>query len=317
MLVAVIEAPGRIGFEELPTPAPGAGQVLLRLEGCGVCASSLPLFEGREWFEYPRAPGSPGHEGWGVIEALGPDVTGLVVGQRVAAISERAFATHDLVEARAVLPLSPALAGRDVPGEPLACAVNVARRADVQPGQTVAVVGIGFMGALAVRLASRAGARVLALSRRESSLRLAQAMGADQAIVMDDHQRVVREVMQATGGRGCDVTIEAGGAQWPLDLAGEVTRVRGRLVIAGYHQDPRQVNLQLWNWRGLDVINAHERELERYTDGLRRGLALLTAGELDLAPLLTHALPLEELGAALELTRHRPDGFVKAVVRCG
>jgi len=53
--------------------------------------------------------------------------------------------------------------------------------------------------------------------------------------------------------------IEAAGQQWPLDLATELTRERGRLIIAGYHQDgPRQINMQLWNWRGLDVINAHE-----------------------------------------------------------
>jgi len=63
--------------------------------------------------------------------------------------------------------------------------------------------------------------------------------------------------------------IEAVGKQWPLVLAAELVRERGRLVIAGYHQDgPRQVKMQLWNWKGLDVINAHQRDLHQYVSGI-------------------------------------------------
>ena len=66
--------------------------------------------------------------------------------------------------------------------------------------------------------------------------------------------------------------IEAVGKQWPLDLAAELTREGGRLVIAGYHQDgPRQVNMQLWNWRGFDVANAHERDPQVAVRGHARG----------------------------------------------
>ena len=76
--------------------------------------------------------------------------------------------------------------------------------------------------------------------------------------------RPASEGIELTGGRFCDVVIEAVGKQWPLDLAAELAGERGRLIIAGYHQDGlRQVNMQLWNWRGLDVINAHQRDLHR------------------------------------------------------
>jgi threonine dehydrogenase-like Zn-dependent dehydrogenase len=86
-------------------------------------------------------------------------------------------------------------------------------------------------------------------------------------------------------------------------------------VIAGYHQDGlRQVNLQLWNWRGIDVINAHERDPQAYVDGMKRAVDLLVAGVMDPQPLYTHRLPLDRLGEALELTRTRPDGFMKALV---
>ena len=78
---------------------------------------------------------------------------------------------------------------------------------------------------------------------------------------MHDHWQIIERVRELTGGTFCDRVIEAVGKQWPLDLAAELTREGGRLVIAGYHQDgPRQVNMQLWNWRGFDVVNAHERD---------------------------------------------------------
>jgi threonine dehydrogenase-like Zn-dependent dehydrogenase len=109
--------------------------------------------------------------------------------------------------------------------------------------------------------------------------------------------------------------IEAVGKQWPLDLAGELTRERGRLIVAGYHQDgPRQVNMQLWNWRGLDVINAHERDPRRYVDGIRRAVGAVEEGRMDPAPLYTHRYPLDRLQEALEATRDRPEGFMKALV---
>ena len=86
-------------------------------------------------------------------------------------------------------------------------------------------------------------------------------MGAAETIPMHDHWQIIERVRELTGGTFCDRVIEAVGKQWPLDLAAELTREGGRLVIAGYHQDgPRQVNMQLWNWRGFDVANAHERD---------------------------------------------------------
>ncbi len=315
MRAGVIAAPGQAIVEIAPRPDPGPGQVLLRLEGSGVCASSLPLWEGRSWFSYPQAAGAPGHEGWGRIVALGDGVSGLAVGDRVAALTYRAHAEYDVADASAVVPLPASLDGVAMPGEPLGCAVNIFRRSAIEAGQTVAIVGVGFLGALLTRLASHAGARVIAISRRPFALDVARAAGAAETIVMDDHTRIVDEVRRLTDGRWCERTIEAVGLQWPLDLAGEITGERGRLVIAGYHQDGlRQVNLQLWNWRGLDVVNAHERDPRQYVEGIRAAVDLMAARVLDPAPLFTHRFPLEQLGAALELTRRRPDGFLKALV---
>src|SRR5205085_11972014 len=109
MQAGVITAPKQANLQRLEPPAPAAGEVLLRLEGSGVCASSLPLWEGREWFQYPQAPGAPGHEGWGRVEALGPGVQGLRRGDRVAALTYRAHAEYDLADAAATVALPAAL----------------------------------------------------------------------------------------------------------------------------------------------------------------------------------------------------------------
>jgi threonine dehydrogenase-like Zn-dependent dehydrogenase len=205
------------------------------------------------------------------------------------------------------LPASPSRRGRWL-------RLHIFRRADIQAGQTVAIVGIGFLGALLTRLRRR-GRRVIAISRRDFSLEVAREFGAAETIPMTDHTAIISQVKELTGGSFCERVIEAVGKQWPLDLAGELTAERGKLIIAGYHQDgPRQVNMWLWNWRGIDVINAHERDPQVYMDGIREAVEAVASGRLDPSPLYTHRYKLDELAQALDATRDRPMGFLKAII---
>ncbi|MDB5513177.1 MAG: uncharacterized protein JWR08_2660 [Enterovirga sp.] len=315
MHAATLAGPGLIRLDTIARPEPGPNQVRLRLEGCGVCASNLTPWAGPDWMTFPAEPGALGHEGWGTVDALGAGVEGLAVGDRVAALSYKSYAQYDLADAEAVVRLPEALAGQPFPGEPLGCAMNIFRRSGIEAGQTVAIVGIGFLGAILTRLATDAGARVIAISRRPFSLDVARAFGAAETIPMEDHTGIIAHVKELTGGRFCERVIEAVGKQWPLDLAAELTAERGRLIVAGYHQDgPRQVNMWLWNWRGLDVINAHERDPKVYMQGIREAVDAVASGRLDPSPLYTHRFPLSRLDAALDATRDRPDGFLKALI---
>lgn len=315
MRAAVLAAPGEIRIEQAPLPEPGWGEVRVRLEGCGVCASNVEPWAGLPWLTYPGEAGGLGHEGWGTIDSLGPGVEGVSPGERVAALSYRSFAEYDLANADMVVRLPAALDGKPFPGEPLACAFNIFRRSDVRAGQTVAIVGIGFLGAVLTKLASGAGARVIAISRREESLALARHYGAAETFSMDDHGSIIERVKLLTGDSLCERVIECVGKQWPLDLAGELVGFGGRLVVAGYHQDgPRQVNMQMWNWKGIDVINAHERDPQVQLQGLRDAVAAVASGALDPAPLYTHRYPLERLADALDATRDKPSAFVKGLV---
>jgi threonine dehydrogenase-like Zn-dependent dehydrogenase len=315
MRAAVLEAPGAIRIDEVARPAPGPGEVRVALEGCGVCASNLEPWGGNEWTQYPGDPGGLGHEGWGTVDALGEGVAGLSIGDRVAALSYKSFAESDIASADMVVKLPDALGDQPFPGEPLGCAFNIFRRSDIRAGQTVAIIGIGFLGAVLTMLASDAGARVIAISRREESLALARHYGAAETIPMHDHYAIINRVKEITGEALCERVIEAVGKQWPLDLAGELVGFGGKLVVAGYHQDgPRQVSMQMWNWKGIDVINAHERDPKVQLQGVQEAADAVASGRLDPSPLYSHRYTLDQLGDALDATRDKPHGFVKALV---
>src|SRR4051812_1363083 len=155
--------------EVLPQPVvpPAPGHLSVRVLHCGVCASNVAPWMGKPWFTYPLEPGAPGHEATGEIEAIGDEVEGWNIGDRVAYIGERGFAERENVPASGLLRL-PGDLGRDFLGEPLACAMNIFRRAAIQTGDVVAIVGTGFLGRLLKPLILDRGARVITIGRRGS-----------------------------------------------------------------------------------------------------------------------------------------------------
>ena len=314
MRAAVFEGGGRVRMERASRPSPGKGKVRVRLHGCGVCASNLPVWSGRPWFEYPMAPGAPGHEGWGEVDDVGDEVDQWRRGDRVALLSGNAYAEYDVADADALVRLPEEFADVPLPGEPLACAMNIWRRSDIRAGQTVAVVGVGFIGALLIQLARDAGANVIAISRRPFALDVARSCGAGATISTEDRYAAIGAVRELSPG-GCLRVIEAAGEQATLDIASAISAEGGRLIIAGYHQDgPRQVDMQQWNWRGLDVVNAHERDRAVALRGLREAMQALQDRRIDPFPLMTHHCPLDRIDQAFEAMSTRPDGFLKATV---
>lgn len=312
---ATVMRPLMTNVRDVPISRPAENEVRVRLQGCGICASNLPVWEGRPWFHYPLESGSPGHEGWGFIDAVGTRVHDLEVGQRVALMSGHAYAEYDIAGRECVVPLPEELDDEPFPGEPFGCAMNIFERSDIRAGHSVAIVGAGFLGLLLTQLAADAGAHPVVLSHREFALQLALNMEAEEVIATHDDGRDAERALQVTGGHGFDRVIEVTGAQSALDLASAITAEHARLIIAGYHQDGlRQVNMQQWNWRGLDVINAHERSMDRYVSGVQKAIRASLEGRLDPFPLLTHKVSLDSLDRGFALLRERPEGFVKALL---
>lgn len=315
MRSALITAPGQVELQTVSLPEPKADEVRIKLEGSGVCASNLPLWEGRDWFSYPAEAGSPGHEGWGIVDAIGEEVSHLKIGDRVTGLSYHAYAEYDLAKANELVKLPDDLNGFPFPGEALGCAMNIFSRSDIRPGQTVAIVGAGFLGLLLIQLAKAEGARVIAVSSRKFSLHSAVREGADHIVEMDDHFEIIKKVKALTEANFCERVIEATGVEWPLNLACELTSVRGKLIVAGFHQDGmRKINMQLLNWRGIDMINAHERNSQQYLVGIRNAIKAIREKRIDPFPLFTHSFLLKNVEKAFTYLAERPEGFIKALI---
>ncbi|QRR00293.1 MDR/zinc-dependent alcohol dehydrogenase-like family protein [Dyadobacter sandarakinus] len=315
MIAAVLTRPGTFEIQERAVPEISTGEIRIKLEGCGICASSLPLWEGREWFNYPVEAGTPGHEGWGIVDLVGEGVTSVKAGDRVAFLSNKAYAEYDVASEDAVVKLPGVLGNMPFPGEPLGCAMNIFERSHIAAGDTVAIIGMGFLGILLCQLAKSRGAKVIAISKRRFSLEYATRYGADEVVPLTETWEVANKVSEITGGAFCDVVIEATGKQQGIDVATEAVAEGGRMVVAGYHQDGlRQVNLQKWNWKGIDVINAHERKAERYLHGMQQAVAAVVDGTLRPQALFSDIMSIDQLEKGFRMTADRPDGFIKALI---
>jgi threonine dehydrogenase-like Zn-dependent dehydrogenase len=302
-----LRGPREASIADVADLSPAAGEVLLRIGACGVCGSDLNAWRGVGGIEYPLPAGAPGHEIWGHVVALGRGVENLLIGQTVTGLAWNGFAELGVARADHLVVVPADLGDSSVLGEPLACAMNVVRRAALRPGDRLAVVGFGYLAALIVQLLPDELGGWVALSRREDSRALAIRLGAEAAY---DFASVPPDLWDTF-----DVSIEAAGVQQTLDYATWLTGYGGRLVIAGYHADgPRTVNMQSWNWKGIDVINAHERRPEVYLRALREAFDTLASRRVDLASLHTHAWSLDEASEAFCVAETRPPGFIKGLI---
>ena len=316
MIAAVLDKPQSFSLRTTAIPLIKEDEIKIKVEGCGICASSIPVWEGREWFQYPLEAGSPGHEGWGVIEEVGENIMDVQRGDRVAFLSYHAYAEYDVARQGSFVKLPAQLNNKPFPGEPLGCAMNIFERSAISEDDVVAIIGIGFLGALLCQLAKNRGARVIAISRRPFSLGFAQKYGADEIIPLTSSWEVSNKVAEITGNAYCTRVIEATGKQEAIDIATEIVGEGGKMIIAGYHQDGlRQVNMQKWNWKGIDVINAHERDASKYLTGMRSAVDAVAQGIIDPDLLYTDILSLDDLSRGFEMTKSRPNGFMKALVQ--
>ena len=298
------------------TPIPARGEVLMHIRACGVCASELHpwLGEGSD-VRYPRRLG---HEPAGDVVAVGADVTRFKVGDRVTGLSDCAYTDYRAIDEKALLPLPDNVPYEQGLGEPLACLVNAQRRTAVPLASRVAIVGLGFMGLGMLQLVRlRNPGTLVAIDPRWEARKKALEMGATEAYAPDEvpDQYYVTEWQHWPTTRGLDVVIEGSGTQAGLTLASKLVRAHGLLSILGYHQGGmRSVDMEMWNWKAIDVVNAHVRRFNDLMESMRVGLELLASKKLDLASLVTHRYPLSDVDQAYIDMRSKPAGFIKGVV---
>ncbi|MGY1604209.1 alcohol dehydrogenase catalytic domain-containing protein [Geodermatophilus sp. SYSU D00815] len=339
--------PRDLRLEDVAVRAPGPGEVLVAVAYCGVCGSDLhEIADGPHAIPVGRphplsgavAPLTLGHEFSGTVVAVGAGVTGLEPGRPVAVepnyrcgactacregryevcagfgfaglMGDGGMAEHAVVPAYMVRPLPE---GTDLAAaavlEPAAVALHGIRRSTFAAGQTALVVGLGPVGLLVCALLREAGAAgVIGVDPVAARRELARASGVDRALSPDDDVRAAVDAL--TGGDGVHVAFEVVGAQTTADTALAALRTGGELLLLGLTD-----RLVL---PAFDMVNRELRLTTSvgYRDCHDELVALLRAGRLDLAALVTDVVPLADAPAALlAMAAGRTDG-VKTLIRC-
>jgi threonine dehydrogenase-like Zn-dependent dehydrogenase len=189
-------------------------------------------------------------------------------------------------------------------------------RRDPEIGDSVAIVGCGFMGLIMMQVfRARGVGDIIAVDRRDSVLQLAEVLGATHLVNTSEVTDAVSAIKDITGGRGVDIGVEAGGSQATLDLTSQIVRMEGKLEVFGFHQgSPRSVDWGWWNWMAFEIVNGHTRNPAVYVEGVRLGIGMLEQGQLDMKSLVTHRYSLAEINDGFRAAASKPEGFVKGVI---
>ena len=320
---------------ERPTPRPGPGEVLLRVDAASICGTDHHLFTWDTWAADNLVPPRIlGHELAGTVIGIGASVTRVKEGDLVGVEShlfdwtcaqcrrgdmhlcrnlrvigvhvDGGFAEQVVIpEANAVESngLDPAVVALQ---EPMGNAVHAAFAEPIE-GRSVLVTGCGPIGLCAVGIASAAGAAVVIATDTEAyRLELAAAMGADLALDAAD-PATEEQIVAATGGDGVEVVLEMSGAAPALDQALRVVTRGGRISLLGIFGEPPRVDLsELVIMKGLRMHGIYGR---RIYDTWERTQSLLRNG-LDVSPIITHRLSIEDWPQAFELIASRHAGKV-------
>jgi threonine 3-dehydrogenase len=324
---------------ERPVPAPGPGELLLRVEAASICGTDHHLFTWDDWAaENLVPPRILGHELAGTVEAAGTGVTRVREGDLVGVEShlfdwtcaqcrrgdmhlcrnlrvigvhtDGGFAEHVVIpEANAIESngLEPAVVALQ---EPMGNAVHAAFAEPIE-GKTVLVTGCGPIGLCAVGIAKAAGASlVLATDTEPYRLELARTMGAD--VVLDATDAATEDrIGEASGGDGVDVVLEMSGAAPALAQALRVATRGASVSLLGIFGEAPQVDLsELVIMKGVRLHGIFGR---RIYDTWERTQSLLRSGSLDVRPIITHRLDLSEWERAFDLVGSREAGKVVLV----
>jgi L-iditol 2-dehydrogenase len=329
MTAAVLYGKEDVQIETVDVPEIGRGDVLVRVRAALTCGTDVKVFRRGYHARMIVPPALFGHELGGDIVAMGKDVRGFKMGQRVVAANSAPCGTcfycernqenlcQDLLFNNGAyaeyIRIPERIVRRnmyEVPDhvsyqdaalvEPLACVLRGLEESNVRPGDTVAVIGLGPIGMMFVRLAKAvSNARVIAIGRRPQQLQRASRMGADETVLNCDGADVVGPVHEMTGGRGADVVIEAVGLPEVWQLAIKLLRRGG--VVNFFGGCPDGTNLS------LDTNLLHYSELTckasfHHTPALiKKALELVSRGYVGAKDFVNHSEPLTNL---LQVMQH-------------
>ncbi len=340
MMAAVLYGKEDLKIEAVPVPAIGRGDVLVRVKTALTCGTDVKVFRRGYHARMIVPPALFGHELAGDIVAVGENVRGFHVGQRVVAANSApcgecyycrrenenlcedllfnngAYAEfiripsriveRNLYEIPAHVPYQDAALV-----EPLACVLRGLDETGIRPGDTVTVLGLGPIGTMFVRLARVYGARVIAIGRRKSQLDRAASMGASELLTSADGVDLVKKVRDLTAGRGADIVIEAVGQPDAWETALKLLRRGGTVNFFGGCPNESKI--------ALDTSLMHYSEItctasfHHTPKHIRKALDLVIDGQITANDFVNRVEPLTNLLQVLQhLMSH--NGHMKTAI---
>ncbi len=317
-----------IRLDDIPVPEPGLGEARIKVSYSSICATDIeewqygPLFaqsDGPHPISGQELPIVLGHEAAGYVDKLSEDANGLEVGDRVVVndvitcglcfwclrgeqptcpqlCCAGLMANGGLEEfmvwpANALIKLPDNISDREAPLlEPTSVAVHAARRSGVKVGDNVAVIGCGTVGLLTVQAFVAAGARVIAVDIRESSIALAKSLGADDTINSRDEDAHDR-LLQLTEGIGPDIVVETAGASETPRMAINWTRSGGITVLVGIYSATPQLDFNEIVGFQRTVIGS----VAASPGDMAAAVRLVSQGKIRVKDLITTVVPLDRI----------------------
>jgi L-iditol 2-dehydrogenase len=342
MQAAVLYGKEDVRLESVPVPLLGFGELLIRVRTALTCGTDVKVFRRGYHAKMIIPPALFGHEMAGDIVAVGEGITKFRVGQRIVAANSApcdrcffcrhnqqnlcedllfnngAYAEFMRLPERIVRTNTYAipnqLAYKDAAlVEPLACVLRGLHESNVQPGDTIVVMGLGPIGLMFVRLAKWAfGARVIAIARRLEQVDRAVLLGAAEGVLMGNDAAVVSEVHARTGRRGADVVIEAIGHPQAWELATQLVRKGGTINFFGGCPTGTKVGLN------TDLLHYSEitckATFHHTPDHIRRALEVISDGTVSASHFVNHEEPLSRLPQVLRDLAHHRNGQIKTAI---
>ncbi|MBN7813382.1 alcohol dehydrogenase catalytic domain-containing protein [Algoriphagus sp. H41] len=315
---------------------PKKGEVRIKVAYSGICGTDVHIYHGM-MDKRVSIPQTIGHEMSGVIDAMGEEVEGFQVGDKVVVrpLDDRLVQPSDKGFNHICEKLK--FIGIDSPGsmqqywnipafvlhklkpetdlklaaliEPLSVAVHDVRMSGLEAGETAVVLGGGPIGLLVAMVAKEAGAKVIISEVNETRIKMAADFGLQA--VNPTKTDLVQYVREETEGRLADVVFEVAGVQPALDVMTEVAGIRGRIVMVAIHGQKKPVDLFKFFWKELKLIGARVYEKEDY----EKAITLVTANELPFGKMITDVQPLSKIQEVFESIDKNPEGL-KVLMDC-
>ena len=300
-------SPKKIDVREVSVADPGEEQVQVRKVACGICAWDLST--------YKTGPDNPyaapaGHEGLGRVVKIGKAVKGYKEGDYIVGGGFQEVENLDQKHAlRIPYEVSNPLTWIV---EPISCVVNGIERAQIFPGERVALVGTGYMGLLMVQgLAAHLVGELIAIDTNPQRLEMARKFGAHSVLQIGKDDAEIERLVE----RRADVVVELAGAQPALDLAVRLTRNGGNLCIFSWHRGERTIDCNALHCRGINVLNTAPANAPNYERVFRNTLPLIARGVFKNHELVSHTAPIERYHELLETAMTPEKGYLKGVVK--